>query len=276
MADVSSKIITANDIRKGGITVRVSPLSFLSSGVLVDDDLSGLENQYTDRVDDVTYYGNSEFSPLSLLPVLWLDAGDVVASDGDPVQTWADKSGNGKDLTQVTGTKQPLWKTGIINGLPTLRFDGVDDFMVSTRTVIQPCTIFLVIDWIAAAGFNYLFDDISTPDSLVIWRNSSTQWAFYAGTEVDINISTSIPSIMMFVANGASSVCRVNATQVSSSAGAGNINNGMMIGSRGVAGSPSQFFGGDIAEIIVYSSDLSVDNRSSVLTYLSEKYAITI
>lgn len=57
---------------------------------------------------------------------VWLDAADLFYPDGTAVQTW-DNKGTQNDATQSDSTKQPLLKTGILNGLPGVRFDGTND-----------------------------------------------------------------------------------------------------------------------------------------------------
>jgi len=55
-------------------------------------------------------------------------AGGVVSGNGDPVGSWLDQSGNSHDVAQVAGGERPLYETNQINGLPSLTFDGVDDY----------------------------------------------------------------------------------------------------------------------------------------------------
>jgi hypothetical protein len=55
----------------------------------------------------------------------WYDAQDMgVFSDGDPVPTWPDQSGNANDASAATGTAtyQPHYHTGVINGHPGVLF----------------------------------------------------------------------------------------------------------------------------------------------------------
>ena len=60
--------------------------------------------------------------------MLWCDAADITVGQGFPFDTWPDKSGNGRDLTQATGAKQPTLRQSP-TGDPCAEFDGVDDFM---------------------------------------------------------------------------------------------------------------------------------------------------
>ena len=68
------------------------------------------------------------YTPPSSNLVLWLSARKETAySDGGTVQTPTDWSGAGNAPTQATSTSRATFETGEINGLPTFRFDGVDD-----------------------------------------------------------------------------------------------------------------------------------------------------
>lgn len=74
-----------------------------------------------------------KFSPLHISGLrLWLDASRITGlADGDPVGQWNDLSGNGNHATQTTAAKKPLYKTGILNGKPVVRFDGTDDLLLA-------------------------------------------------------------------------------------------------------------------------------------------------
>jgi hypothetical protein len=69
--------------------------------------------------------GEVSFSPDDIAGLEgWWKADSLVLSDNDPVTTWADESGNGRDLTSATGQ---VYKANILNSLPVVRFDGIDD-----------------------------------------------------------------------------------------------------------------------------------------------------
>lgn len=74
------------------------------------------------------------FTPLSLGPVLWLDASDtttITASSGS-VSQWNDKSGNGFNVAQSTSANQPVTGTDTLNSLNVLKFDGTNDTLIRT------------------------------------------------------------------------------------------------------------------------------------------------
>lgn len=57
-----------------------------------------------------------------------LDADRIlpVLADGDPVATWPDRSGKGRNATQANAAAKPTWKINILNGRAVVRFDGGD------------------------------------------------------------------------------------------------------------------------------------------------------
>jgi len=58
----------------------------------------------------------------------WFDAAQISGlSDSDPVATWPDKSGQGRDATEATN--RPAYKTNILNGLPAVLFDNTNDIL---------------------------------------------------------------------------------------------------------------------------------------------------
>ncbi|HZY80280.1 MAG TPA: LamG-like jellyroll fold domain-containing protein [Cyclobacteriaceae bacterium] len=58
--------------------------------------------------------------------VLWLkaDAGTNTTTNFGAVSSWTDASGNSNNASQPTAAKQPLYSTGLINGMPALFFDN--------------------------------------------------------------------------------------------------------------------------------------------------------
>jgi hypothetical protein len=71
------------------------------------------------------------WSPSVLQPKLWLDSSDlstITISTG--VSEWRDKSGNQLNAIQTNTARQPTLVPNGFNGRPTLRFDGIDDFLL--------------------------------------------------------------------------------------------------------------------------------------------------
>ena len=83
------------------------------------------------------------WTPADTTTALWLDAADSatlfsVTSGSTPsgadsvVGRWEDKSGNARHITQAANGLRPLRKIAVQNGLDVVRFDGVDDRMLSS------------------------------------------------------------------------------------------------------------------------------------------------
>lgn len=97
--------------------------------------ITGLPEEIANRRDLVldmrNAAGPAAWTPLDIPGcVLWLDASQIVGlADGDPVTTWPDLSGGGYDAIQVAPALKPIYRTGIQNGLPVVRFDGLNDIL---------------------------------------------------------------------------------------------------------------------------------------------------
>ena len=79
-------------------------------------------------------HGEAKFSfkPSDLSDLeLWLDAKDEssVTHSSNAVSQWSDKSGNNKHVTQGTAASKPTFSTNGLNSMPTLSFDGTNDFL---------------------------------------------------------------------------------------------------------------------------------------------------
>lgn len=100
--------------------------------------------------------GAVPYSPLAEAGLLqWMDASDAsvmytdiggttpVAANNDPVALWMDKSTNNKYMAAAF---LPLYKVNILNGLPALYFDGVDDNISSNpvSTNVNTFAMFVV------------------------------------------------------------------------------------------------------------------------------------
>jgi hypothetical protein len=211
----------------------------------------------------------------------WLEADAIGGADGDPVTTWQDSHTSNNDATGATG--QTL-QTNEINGLPVVRFDGVDDFMVVNNIVANDATrtIFFVGRSLAAgytagdgffgftaqselemagasagvsqfrwvqnqAGSNVLFGGVPTTTAHVFTLrfNSATSADGY----VDSGSATNFDPDNNYQASGTSSFAIAAKTEAGSTPG--NI---------------------EVGEVLVYDSALSDTDLDTVRQYLSDKW----
>lgn len=233
-------------------------------------------------------YAKVPLDPRSLDDLaVWLRAGDLALADTDPVASWADASGNGNDAAQASAGLRPTFVADAISGRPAVRFDGVDDVLaiadsasfkgaelsvfVVARVTATNADMLVVgyphagthtapffrwalelhnttgIDLIVAADVESLVKDFSTRTLMRAWTYCTAQRRLHRdGDEVNVN-AASPPSITYPTAVG------------------------LRIGADVAGGSP---FGGDIAELLIYTRQLSNHERQEVEEYLSEKYGL--
>lgn len=131
-------------------------------------------------------------------------------SDGNAVSTWSDLSGNGNDATQATGTRQPLYKTAIIGGAPSIRFDGTDDNLSHTAdNNSSECSIIAVLSRITAqTSYRGIFaaGAWTSAGTMMLSRTGLTPWGTYTGTDARASstIATGSPTILVMIDNAAS------------------------------------------------------------------------
>lgn len=194
------------------------------------------------------------------------------AGDQDPLKSVADQSGNNRTFSQSSLAAKPNLVTGGsgINNLPAILFDGSDDLVSGSFVLAQPLTIVGV------------FKITSNPSGY--WWQSGTGACFgsTSGNAYQLNCGSNITGgsyttgttvIVSYVANGASSVIRVNGAQVTSgNAGTGGINTMALMG----AYAGGSYVGGLIPEYLIYNKLLSASELQTVERYLGGKYGITV
>ena len=193
--------------------------------------------------------------------------GTTQATDGQTVETW-ENAGSGNDATEATN--KPTFKTNIINGLPVIRFDGVNDQLVTgTNTLTQPTMAFCVAkhngsgpETLYAAGLNFLVEVNRTANQLDLYP-SPLKAGYTSGTFFQSTV----------LASGSSSQVWLNGSGSGTGSFTTSAGSDLKIGVWGPGSDP---FTGDIAEIIAYDSVLSDSDREAVEDYLGTKYGITI
>jgi hypothetical protein len=243
------------------------------------DDIAGFFDDFTPAAG-----GGGPFSPSDISGLkLWLDASDAtslytdsgcsaaVASDGDTIGCWFDKSGTGNNFTQGTAASEPTYKTAIQNSNSVVRFDGSDSL---TKTM-------------ASVGAHTIF---------VIGRNNTTS-AGYKGV-----ITTALNGLYYLVSGGSgdftlndynggdhqSSIGTVNTfftyTGAYDGAGTADRYKNEVIFEAGATGDTSRTYSnigdtggavltGDIAEILIYDTKLNSTQMGNVNAYLKAKWA---
>jgi hypothetical protein len=201
-------------------------------------------------------------------------------SDGHPVAASENQGSDDHDLTQSTDAARMVLRTNVVNGEPVLRNADGDSLQGTFNAgITQPFTYFLVfrVDTTVTNDDTGRFacdgddntnraiigkDSDPDPDELGVYAGS---WLHGSQPDTDFHYITA-------VFNGASSQFWLDGvSEASGDAGSKDVD-GLTIGAnyQGAAGNVDWI--GDIAEIIIYDSELSAADRAEVETYLSNKY----
>ena len=132
----------------------------------------------------------------------WFSAKDTssVILSGSNVQEWRDKSGYNRHISAPASTNQPLWVPAGVDGLPLLRFDGVDDTLrlLNTGTSgLNHVTVLGVFRFVGAVAQDVailLGNDGNTGNARGLYRasNSTTIGFFNRPGGVSSNFSADI------------------------------------------------------------------------------------
>lgn len=216
------------------------------------------------------------FTPLSVAGLqAWYDAADTstITSSSGAVSQWNDKSGNGRNLTQGSGTLQPITGTRSRNGLNVVDFDGTNDSMDSSSFAIaQPGMLFAVAlsDVGSDATSQRIVDAVTAPFSM--GKGATNFWLYSAGTTRGVGTPDTAAHAHSVLFNGAGSSRWVDGTlSDTNNAGANGLAGGIRLGR--VAAASANFWNGWIAEVIAYSGALSTVDRQRVDSYLRVKWA---
>jgi hypothetical protein len=218
--------------------------------------------------------------------VLWLDANDPAADGTQPsnnsnLSSWVDKSGNKNNATQATGANQPLFKTNMSGGLPAIEFDGVNDFMLTTNTLtVGDNTIFVVqkiltvadtrlLFWYSGGGNGFYF--LNGQDGASGGNGGSVD--FFTPTNFIYNtaLSTGFYITSRKRASTTATLYKNGVSQASAACNSGNLIGAICLGG---ANGASACGNNDICEVLVYRRALSDAERSTIDTYLKNKWGI--
>lgn len=218
---------------------------------------------------------------------LYTDTGlsTPVASDGDLVAGWQDKSGSGRHMTQSTSGNRPAYKVSILNSKPVVRFDGSNDVLAGANlTALSAAEAFIVVK-IGQA------DPPPSGSGTGLWHYGSDPQATHYpysdgnvydnfGTNSRKGLGNPTPALDAFrlynvTTKSGGWTARIDGTQVYTTASnTVGFRSSCELGS-GLSGSGPAFIG-DVAEVIIYSAELSAGDRDVVEAYIAAKYGLTI
>lgn len=250
------------------------------------------------RVDS---WSPTEFSPMRFSPHLWLDAGDASTftySSGTAITQWNDKSGNGFNVSIGVGTAQPS-RSGTRNGIPTVVFDGGDflnysgttNFNVGTGSIFWVgCENSTVANARIVTYYPSTGNDYDRQDAFAIGLGPtspalrSTVTRYLSGSTGIAAVGGSRPAPYAVNYSYLVSDGNLGTSETFKPAGYGGPRSGTFLTAPGgilisatyqaggIAGGSR--LNGEIAEIIVYSTQLNYQEVRLVTDYLVKKWGI--
>lgn len=216
----------------------------------------------------------------------------IEKSNGSPVTIWTDNNpyySFKKNIIQLEKKlSKPLYVEDGINGIPALKFDGIDDFMtipalsLNTNTL----TIFLVgkRDQYShyqgvLSGFNSSNSDDIADGSLIAFYDQNSYTTIASGQNYSNvrGLGDNKPYILATVFNGIKNVNFINGNIGTNAKGSPIFNiNRFYVGARYNMNQADSFFNGYLSEIIIFDRALNGEERKSIEQYLSRKYSIKI
>ncbi len=183
----------------------------------------------------------------------------AAAAIGDTIKQWTDQSGNSNHFTQTVEAKKPKRTAEGID------FDGGDELVKAPLVIAQPTWYGIIVkyDVVPGGSNSTIFDGVSGRQ---FFRAASTAYTIYAESATISGGTVGSTRMVMFIQfNGASSVLRVNGTQIlAGNPGAASIS-GINLGSGGGA----YYLDGKINAFVVGTGS---PNPATVEEYLNKWY----
>jgi hypothetical protein len=297
MADVVQKIISGNDIQQGSAVSHVTKTGNVHS--LLPDitnaiSITDTEAKWTNRFDDIDYYG-TKFSPLIISGCeIWLAADKITGLvDGDVVATWSDSSTGGNEFYQSTASKKPVYKTDIFNSSPAIKFDGVDDVLLSTLssevTGATNYSLFVVFSFIDESNFTTPFTigaasypmirffqlDASSPRNIIIQGKNASNVIVSSASGSDVSVGSGyIGSVIN--ESGGNITQNLNGLEDASGTAYDLSSHAVDRFALGAASTGSSTANCYIAEVLFYNVALGPSQKKRIESYFSRKYGIAV
>jgi len=246
-------------------------------------DITGATIDGTD-VQEITVDGQTVFTAGPNVPdavnlYARYSADTLSLADGDPVNTWADQTNNGFDLTQ--GVAATFESSGF-NSNPVVEFDGNNDNLeVQWGVLSQPYHVFLSFKMLTLpSDKSYILNpEVATNGSQWFGVDNRTQFGISdafsmaaGGTVRTNNTADTNPHIASLLYDGGSSDLRIDGSSIASGDAGTFPLDGFMLGGRP---SGSDMAHVQIGEVLVYEVNNS-SNDATIETYLSKSWGIAV
>jgi len=230
------------------------------------------------------------FSPsLNILGCqLWFDATDsstITLSSGSLTQ-WNDKSGNGRNLTAVSGYANATVSSAFQNGLNVFNFSGNGLYRAAANSAVYPLDAYIIVALKSLTAQSDVLSigptDADNFNSLIFSEGTQSRWKNGSSYGVRNVFSTSDETstgfllIQWSIANNNYLLRRNGTLLVQSSSFSYSLPGGSIfqVGFRHTD-ITSANFSGYIGEIVVFNNQLGDAQRQQVEGYLAQKWGLT-
>lgn len=207
----------------------------------------------------------------------------LAANDDDLIYISTNQGSDAHDIVQATELDRPKLKLSVLNGKPVLRFSVGDERLVGafTGALTQPFTVYVVarLD-VSVVNANFgdytLLDGDDATNRMLLRQQDSVDpdaWEINAGSGLVGSAADANWNIWTVLFNGTSSAFWHNGLlEIIGNAGTQEPD-GMSLGD--LYGGTTRGWLGDVAEILIYKSNLSDTDKNQVGNYLANKYGLT-
>lgn len=231
--------------------------------------------------------GVSPFSPTDISNLeLWLDADDAttITESSGSVSQWDDKSGQGNHATQGTAAKQPTTGTRTQNSKNVIDFDKTGDgenmdltYASLLATISSDVTVFVVAakdD--SASNFDVFIggEDSVGANKAFVGQSATTFIWDWGGDNITSIDDDEDPHVFHLVReNGVDIEAYLDGVSQGTASLSSDTLTVLTIGAMEAGGEFD--LNGMIAEVIIYTRDLTASEQNQVGNYLSDKWGIT-
>ena len=193
------------------------------------------------------------------------------------VETWYDQSGNSNDATQATAGSQPKIVDGgslVTEGsLPTIDFDGTDDFFAASGFAFSPAGDFLSLV-VSKVSTGQLFDtrDGASDGLFVQQGGSAFRYRYNGDGSIDVS-GNNEHTLSTLELNGTTLTAYKNGTSGGTDTVTAGLSTTTAITISKTSFNSSNFINGNIQEIILYDTDQSA-NRPAIEANINSQYSI--
>lgn len=235
------------------------------------------------------------FSPF--VDIDWYMATDASSAnvnsvaDGADIVRWNDKSGNGRDLTQGTGTDVPIYETvrASLNSQPAVEFTAANSQSLEYATTSQPAlsilastgyTIVAVVDFKTVAAVQRVFTNVQNNTTRGMGITATPRWTTQqATTTVGASVPATATKYLMrwYITSTAHTLYINEVSEVAVATTGQNLTVILVGAARSAALAYGSWFDGYIAFFGIYSGDLSTHPQySRLIEYFNTTYGFTM